>query len=172
MTDLKKGTGTPYVAIFDSDGNPIICPLNNMPIGMFVTKFNYKYVEEGADTAEITIQTNNINIADHSALQYLMPIKLQWGWLYHNRGSESSPVRTVVVKDISLRFSPEGVTMDLDLSDSSFLLKGTAANYNAVGAASISKNLESVIQDILNGVPSGIQVVKSIDTSTIKTTEQ
>lgn len=128
--NLKNGTGKPYLAIFDSSEAPILDLVSNVPIGVFVTSFTYKYVEDGVDEAEVIIQTPNQNIADHPNLQYLMPIKLQWGWIYSDGTSKSGPVRSVVVKDYTLGFNEEGVKFTLKLADSSFLLKKEPANYS------------------------------------------
>ena len=128
--NLKDGTGKPYVAIFDASEAPILDLLYNAPLGVFVTSFSYTYVEDGVDEAELTIQTSNQDIADHLNLQYLMPIKLQWGWVYPDGTSKSGPVRSVVIKDYNLTFNEEGVKMDIELSDSSFLLKKEPADYS------------------------------------------
>ena len=43
---LLNGTGTPYVAIFDSKKNPIIDSVSGLPIGELVSSFTYVYDEE------------------------------------------------------------------------------------------------------------------------------
>ena len=43
---LPDGTGTPYLAIFNTSGQPIMDDKNGLPIGMLVTSFKYVYEEE------------------------------------------------------------------------------------------------------------------------------
>lgn len=131
MPTLPKGVGTPYVALFNGSGQPIIDPSKNLPLGMFITSFNYEYIEESKDSndddnANIVIETDNPNIIDIPDLEYLMPIQVQWGWLFDDGSSDSSPVRSLVVKDYKMSFTTEGVKLDLSLISASFLLKSMA----------------------------------------------
>ena len=40
---LPKGFGMPFVKVTDSQNKPIIDPLSGLPIGTFVTGFEYTY---------------------------------------------------------------------------------------------------------------------------------
>lgn len=90
---LHKGTGTPYLAIFDGGKSAIIDPLNNLPIGVFVTSFQYDYEEGKEDSGRIIIETNNTNLISLKSLQYMMPLFLQWGWIYSDSTSKSGPLK-------------------------------------------------------------------------------
>ena len=46
---LPKGFATPYLAIFNSQLSVIRDPKNDLPIGTFVTHFEYTYDEEKVD---------------------------------------------------------------------------------------------------------------------------
>lgn len=161
MKMLEKGTGTPYIAMFDESNQPILDLSMGLPLGVFVDKFKYVYTEDGCDTATIDLQTSNINIADHPGLQYLMTIKLQWGWIYPDGGSKSGPVRSLVVKDYSLSFTNEGVKMTLELSDSSFLLKTEPPTHNGGKNKPLSKddNIYKHIEGAIKGTPYNIKIV-------------
>lgn len=162
MAVLKKGTGTPYVAIFNGSNDPIIDLTLGLPIGVFVEDFKYKYVEDGCDTAEIGLKTNNVNIADHPDLQYLMTIKLQWGWLFPDGTTESSPVRSLVIKDYSIDFTRDGVNMNIELIDSSFLLKNeppTITDDKERPLSSKDKEYKH-IEGVLKGSPHNIQIIQ------------
>lgn len=159
--NLYKGTGTPYLALFDSSESPIIDTLYGLPLGIFVTSFKYQYCEDGCDTGEIVIETANTNISDHPSLQYLMPVILQWGWLYPDGSKKVSPLRSVVVKDHKVEFSPTGVKFTIELSDSSFLLKAEASDYS--GAKSDLKkqgDYMNYVEKVLSGTGTNIDVIQ------------
>lgn len=160
MENLYKGMGTPYLAIFDSAETPIIDSLHNLPIGVFVTYFKYNYVEDGIDTGEIVIETNNTNVSDHPSLQYLMPLKLQWGWIYPDGSSLSGPMRSIVVKDHKLSFTPKGVKFTIELSDSSFLTKSEPADYTGPhGDLKNQCEFLGYVDNLLKGTGQDIEVV-------------
>ena len=43
---LYKGTGTPYLAIFDNQGIPVMNPLTGIPLGAYISSWSYVYDEE------------------------------------------------------------------------------------------------------------------------------
>lgn len=97
---LLNGNGTPYLAIFDGAGSPIMDIFNDLPIGMEVENFNYKYTEGKGDKGKFTIVTDFVDIVDHPSLQFKMPLKIQWGWIFSDSSFKSSPVRLVNIKVI------------------------------------------------------------------------
>lgn len=127
---LPQGTGKPYLAIFDMKGNPILDLDKGLPIGLFVTGFTYEDDETKDDCGEIEIQTDNVNLVGQEQLKYLMPIQIQWGWEGPSGRLQSSPVRSVVIKEHDVDFTPEGVKFTLKISSSTFLLKAKAPVYN------------------------------------------
>lgn len=48
---------------------------NDLPIGMEVENFNYKYTEGKGDKGKFTIVTDFVDIVDHPSLQFKMPLK-------------------------------------------------------------------------------------------------
>ena len=125
---LKNGTGTPYLAIFNSRGKPIICPKNKMPIGMNVSSWHYEYDEEKEDSAEITIETDNPNLVDHPDLAEKSTIKMQWGYIYDDGTSHCGPVRAVVIRDTDVDFDDNGIKLKLNCTDSFAVTKSTPAD--------------------------------------------
>ena len=128
---LPNGTGATYLAIFDPQNKPIYDIHKNLPIGLFVTNFSFEEDEEEDDCGEIVIETDNVEIINTPQLNYLMPIRLQWGWIYPNGQSKSSPVKSVVVKKHKIDFTNEGVKFTIEVASSTFLLKTQPARYGS-----------------------------------------
>ncbi len=61
---LYKGTGTPYLAIFDNQGIPVMNPLTGIPLGAYISSWSYVYDEEKENLATITIDTGNPDTVD------------------------------------------------------------------------------------------------------------
>lgn len=128
---LLNGNGTPYLAIFDGAESPIMDKLNDLPIGMEVTNFKYKYSEDKGDSGEFTIETNNVDIVDEPSLQYKMPLRLQWGWLFSDGSSKRSPVRLVNISDHKIEFTPDGTKFTIKFKDAKKFLEDEPPAYFA-----------------------------------------
>lgn len=143
---LFKGTGTPYLAIFNGSGKPIYCQKHQLPIGIFVKSFEYVYEEDKEDTGEIHIETDNPDLIDHVDLQYYSTLLLQWGYIYTDGSYLCGPPRKVIIIGHSINFTSVGVTISLKLADIGILLKTVPANYyNNMGG------FEDYIKDLLDG---------------------
>lgn len=151
---LHKGTGTPYLAIFDGGKSAIIDPLNNLPIGVFVTSFQYDYEEGKEDSGRIIIETNNTNLISLKSLQYMMPLFLQWGWIYPDSTSKSSPLKKVLIVGHDVNFTPSGVRIQIDFADCSVLLKNMPPDFTKQ-----AKGLEQYLISCLRGIPTGITFI-------------
>ena len=149
----------PYLAIFDGLGNPILDNKYQVPIGMFITSFKYKYTNEGPDEGTFTIESDNTDIIMHDKLQYLMPLKLQWGKSFPDGKLESSPVRSVVVKKHKISLLADGVKMTVDFADASFLVQATPAKYS-----DYNKSIKEYLKGILKGQSVPFQVVDYANT--------
>lgn len=140
---MEGGSATPYLAIFDGRSNPIVDPLTNLPIGTYVTNFEYVYNEEDDDTFEITLTCDNPNLIDLPQLSYLMPLLLQWGWIFSDGSSNCGPVRKVVIRDSESNFSDSGVKIVLKGTDAFALTKVMPANNeDEIMVKWITNNLE------------------------------
>lgn len=159
---LFYGTGTPYLAIFNGAGKPIMCQKNNLPIGTFVKSFEYVYKEDEEDSGEIMIETDNPNLLDHEDLQYYSELLLQWGYIFSDTSFLVGPPRKVIIIGNSAEFTPNGSTINLKIADAGILLKTVPANYyNNI------KGLEDFIKDLLDGDVIG--EVKMVDYSNVET---
>lgn len=143
---LYEGMGTPYLAIFNGQSKPIICPKHKLPIGVFVKGFEYKYVEKGPDTGEIQIETDNADLLDHQDLQYYSELWLQWGYIFPDTSFLPGPARKVVIIGMSMQFTENGTTINIKFADVGILLKTVPSNYynNLEG-------FEDFIKDLLRG---------------------
>ena len=113
---LVNGNGTPYLAIFDGAGSPIMDEFNGIPIGMEVENFNYKYTE-------------GKGIVDHPSLQFKMPLKIQWGWIFSDSSFKSGPVRLVNIKSHQIEFTPEGVKFTIEFADAKMFLEAEPSKF-------------------------------------------
>lgn len=150
---LQDGTGTPYLSIFDGQGKSIIDEKNNLPIGVFVTDFEYTYDEDDDDSGHFTIETDNPEIVANSALNFQMPLKLQWGIIYPSRDPYIGPVRNVIIIGKETDFTPQGIKLTLNFASGSILSKTTPSQY-------YSDKLEffDILNNALQGNPCGVKM--------------
>ena len=110
---LPQGIGQPYLSLFDAEGNPIKNTLTGIPLGAYITSWNFVYDEEKENTSTITIETGNPDTVDISELQENSTIYLQWGYIYPDGQFVSSPVRAIKVRDFNCNFDAEGTHITL-----------------------------------------------------------
>ena len=126
---LVNGNGTPYLAVFDGAGSPIMDEFNGIPVGMEVENFNYKYTEGKGDKGKFTIVTDFVGIVDHPSLQFKMPLKIQWGWIFSDSSFKSGPVRLVNIKSHQIEFTPEGVKFTIEFADAKMFLEAEPSKF-------------------------------------------
>lgn len=126
---LKNGTGTPYLAIFDGSKKAIIEPITNMPVGMFVTSFQYDYIEDGPDEGNLIIECGNPDIGDLPQFGYEMPLFLQWGYIFSDKSQFCGPLRKVIIIGCKVTFAEQGVRLEIDFADATVLLKNQPSEY-------------------------------------------
>lgn len=114
---LPKGFGMPFVKVADSSNKVIIEPDSGLPIGNFVTSFEYTYREEKDDECDITIITNNPNLVDIPQFREQQYLGVQWGLVYSDGSYIPSPPRKVMIRDTRLRFSNQGIILTLKCTD-------------------------------------------------------
>lgn len=136
---LIYGRGTPYVGIFDENGNPIIEPQSQNSLGELCTDFTYTSVEQGMDTADITIQCSNPNLLALPSLHYRSILILQWGYIpLYSGDSLYSSIKQMVILKRETVFNDNGVTVNLHLSDPNYFLYLMNPNY--LGIPGVSPN--------------------------------
>ena len=78
---LLKGTATPYLAIFSEEGMPIMNQITGIPLGAYISRFQFKYSEEEENLATLTFECGNPDIVDQEDLGENKTIILQWGYI-------------------------------------------------------------------------------------------
>lgn len=151
---LDTGTGTPYIAIFQANGKPIMDPQKNLPLGIFVSDFEYTYKEEDADEGNMTIETDNPELVSHPAIQFNQTLILQWGYIYPHKAPHIGPARKLFIEAMKSEFTPTGVKIKLTLKDSTALSKNMPASYAGTGDDynTLAKCLGRMIDGFVGGV--------------------
>lgn len=126
---LKGGSGTPYLSIFNSQGNVIIDPKTNHPIGTYTSDFWYEYNEEKSDTCEITLDCDNPDVLSLPDLKIQSLLLLQWGWIYIDGTAYIGPLRKVVIRDYQSDFNENGTKIVIKCTDLADMLKNKPADY-------------------------------------------
>lgn len=114
---LQQGIGMPYLAIFDSRGMPIRNPLTGIPLGAYITSWLFIYDEEQENLATLSVETGDPDSVDIESLQEGSTIFLQWGYIYSNGESVSSPVRVIKVRDFDCIFDDTGTHITIKCVD-------------------------------------------------------
>lgn len=160
---LYDGTGTPYLAMFDGGHQPILDPVSKLPIGIYTISFEYTYQEGKEDSGRFIILTNNPDLISIEQFGYLMPLYLQWGWIYPDSTSKSGPLKKVVIVGHDVHFTPEGTRITIEFADCSILLKNMPPNFEGQ-----AKGFEQYVTSVMLGNPTGITFIDHKVTGEIK----
>lgn len=115
---LYNGTGQPYLALFDYGGMPIMNPITGIPLGAYISTWNYRYDEEKENLCTITFDTGDPDTVDISSIQEGMNLCLQWGYVYPDGQFISGPVKVIKVRDFSAVFDNLGTHVTIKCVDS------------------------------------------------------
>ena len=153
---LQKGTGTPYLAIFNKNKEPVMNLLTNIPLGAYVSNFSYKFDEENHNEMNITFEVGNPDIIDQEDLQKGKAIYLQWGYIYADGTHCCNEPRTINIKDFDATFDQEGTHCLIKGMD------GTAKLRNIPGIACGNSKEASMVNamDEGFGLDQGIVIIK------------
>lgn len=151
---LPHGAGVPYLAIFNSQLSVIRDPKSDLPLGSFVTNFEYVYEEAKVDKGKIVLEIDNPDIVALTELGYQQGLQLQWGWIYADGASYCGPVRKVIITGHDIEFGPQGVKFTIEVSDSSVLLKNAPSSYY-----DNTKGFVEYVKDLCKGLPIGITLI-------------
>lgn len=70
---LYVGTGTPYIALFDEASQPILNPLTNLPLGLYMDSFRYTFQEANSRSSrgfrKILTQVMKVNLSSEAKIQ-------------------------------------------------------------------------------------------------------
>lgn len=115
---LMQGTGTPYIAFFNEEGQPLENPDTGVPLGAYVTSFELKLSEEAEDYGTIRIDNSSPDLVNIDELKENGVILIQYGYIFSNGLTKSSKPRKLVVKQVSLAFDESGTHITIMVKDS------------------------------------------------------
>lgn len=110
---LNQGTATPYLAIFSEVGTPVLHPITGVPLGAYISQFEYKYDEEKLNECTVTFDCGDPDVVDEKSFPEGMVIFVQWGYIYSDGSSVSSEAVSLKVRDYNVTFDDQGVHSSL-----------------------------------------------------------
>ena len=115
---LLKGTATPYLAIFSEEGMPIMNQITGIPLGAYISRFQFKYSEEEENLATLTFECGNPDIVDQEDLGENKTIILQWGYIYADGTAVCNKPKAVKIQDFNCTFDDSGTHASILCRDS------------------------------------------------------
>ena len=115
---LLKGTATPYLAIFSEEGMPIMNQITGIPLGAYISRFQFKYSEEEENLATLTFECGNPDIVDQEDLGENKIIILQWGYIYADGTAVCNKPKAVKIQDFNCTFDDSGTHASILCRDS------------------------------------------------------
>lgn len=116
---LYQGTGTPYVALFNQIGMPIINTATGIPLGAYIHTFSYKTDESKENLCTIQLSTGNPITVDNTSIQEGNSIIIQWGYIFPDASSISSDPISLKIRDMDILFDDNGTKITLKCVDKS-----------------------------------------------------
>lgn len=110
---MKKGFGAPYIKAFTSLGE----------ITERVVDFSYKFSQKGDDVCQLRVESDNQNMPDLPIYQEGVEFTMVWGYI----GDTEKQKRLVVLRNIKVSYTEEGIALDLLLTDKASLIKTNSA---------------------------------------------
>lgn len=115
---LLKGTATPYLAIFSEEGMPIMNQITGIPLGAYISRFQFKYSEDEENLATLTFECGNPDIVDQEDLSENKIIILQWGYIYAEGTAVCNKPKAVKIRDFNCTFDDSGTHASILCIDS------------------------------------------------------
>ena len=115
---LLKGTATPYLAIFSEEGMPIMNQITGIPLGAYISRFQFKYSEEEENLATLTFECGNPDIVDQDDLSDNKIIILQWGYIYADGTAVCNKPKAVKIQDFNCTLDDSGTHASILCRDS------------------------------------------------------
>lgn len=141
---LDHGTATPYLAIFSEVGTPVLHPITGVPLGAYITQFDYKYDEEKLNECTLTFDCGDPDVVDEKSFPTEMKIFVQWGYIYSDGTSLSSEAKSLKVRDYNVDFNDQGVHSTLVCLDiKADLLLSLPVKPNGDDSKTLDKYLEN-----------------------------
>ena len=118
VSTLYSGTGQPYVALFTENLDPLLNTVNGLPLGYYISKFDYQMNHEKENVCNISIDAGITEILDIPEVQEGNVIKMQYGYVFSDGSVKSSKLYTLKIKEVSITLDDKGTHIGLALKDS------------------------------------------------------
>jgi hypothetical protein len=128
-TSMDRGYGAPFVKAVTSLGT----------IQALITDFSYKFSEIADDLCQIRIESDDHLLPDQPIFQEGVEYNVIWGYI----GDTVYQKRLVVLRNIKVAYTEEGISMDLLLTDKAALIKTNSSKrvYNNKTVFEIAKDV-------------------------------
>lgn len=141
---LVQGTGMPYLALFSELGTPVVNHTTGVPLGAYISQFQYKYDEERSNECTITFDCGNPDIVDETSFPKNTKLFVQWGYIFPDGSSISSAAEAVKVRDYNVDFDDSGVHGTLVCLDAKYdLVLSLPVRPNGDASKTLDKFLEN-----------------------------
>lgn len=110
---LLKGTATPYLAIFSEEGMPVMNQITGIPLGAYISRFQFKYDEEQENLATLTFECGDPDVVDQEDLQEGKTLILQWGYIYADGSAVCNEPKAIKIRDFNCTFDDSGTHASL-----------------------------------------------------------
>lgn len=124
-SNLHHGTATPYIALFNYFLEPIMNPVTGIPLGAYMSKFNYTFDQESENVCEATFDTGDPATADIEELKGGYELAVQFGYIYADGTYKSSKVHYLKIKEVDCVFDDQGTHITIRMKDSVNDLRGS-----------------------------------------------
>lgn len=105
---MNTGQATPYIALFNYAGIPIMNPYTGIPIGASITQFAFKYEIDESTECHLEFTVPGVDIVDIMDLQEGVAMYLQWGYIYPETRTLSSKPKQIQLKEVDYQFDDQG----------------------------------------------------------------
>ena len=128
---MKQGYGSPYIKAFTSLGE----------VRDRITDFSYKFSQKGDDVCTMRIEGDDELMPDFPIYQEGVQYTMIWGYI----GETESQKRLVILRNIKVSYTEEGIALDLLFTDKASLIKTNSSKrvYNKA-------TVKDVVQDVAN----------------------
>lgn len=128
---MKQGYGSPYIKAFTSLGE----------IRDRITDFSYKFSQKGDDVCQLRVEGDDELMPDSPIYQEGVQYTMVWGYI----GDNESQKRLVILRNIKVSYTEEGIALDLLFTDKASLIKTNSSKrvYN-------NATIKDVAQDVAN----------------------
>lgn len=128
---MKDGYGAPHIKAYTSLGE----------ITERIVDFAYKFSQKGDDVCQIRIESDIMDLPDAPIYQEGVEFTIIWGYI----AEAEKQKRLVVIRNVKVGYTEEGISLDLLLTDKASLIKTNSSKrvYNKKSVKNINDDVAS-----------------------------